>query len=431
MYILLIIYFLLFVFISVKNLKYGIYWLVFTLPAYLIRFEIFGLPTTLLEGEILLIFLIWFLKMLKYQNIKALKQKLVSKDLLLLYYFITLLLITSIVSIFVSPDFYVALGIWKAYFLEPILLFIVFVSVIKKQDLKNIFTVFSAQIFILSLFAIYQKLTGALITNPFWADEATRRVTSFFPYPNALALYIAPIFILLLGYLIGLFKKNRKFFVVLLLYHFITLILGFLAVCFTGSKGALFAIIAGLIFYTLFYKGKRKIFVGILIIIFITLLFYCFITRASIANILQGASTVEGGDSISTRLEMWSETWQMLKTKPIFGAGLAGYQTAVASFHAKDYIEVYLYPHNIFLNLWTEIGLPGLFAFIAIIMYFFIYGFKKSDNYSVIIMSSMVVLLAHGLVDVPYFKNDLSVLFWIILGFMIINIKYKKYEIEK
>jgi hypothetical protein len=27
----------------------------------------------------------------------------------------------------------------------------------------------------------------------------------------------------------------------------------------------------------------------------------------------------------------------------------------------------------------------------------------------------MATLLAHGLVDVPYFKNDLAVLFWIVV----------------
>ena len=35
----------------------------------------------------------------------------------------------------------------------------------------------------------------------------------------------------------------------------------------------------------------------------------------------------------------------------------------------------------------------------------------------------MVVLLVHGLVDTPYFKNDLSVLFWLIIGLGIIEDK--------
>ena len=43
----------------------------------------------------------------------------------------------------------------------------------------------------------------------------------------------------------------------------------------------------------------------------------------------------------------------------------------------------------------------------------------------------MTVLLIHGLVDVPYFKNDLAVLFWIIIGLIIINKKYDKENLQQ
>jgi O-antigen ligase len=193
--------------------------------------------------------------------------------------------------------------------------------------------------------------------------------------------------------------------------------------------------LAGIIFYAIFFKGYRKIFTGILILIFITLLLYYFINPINPINMLRGNTTVIGGDSISTRVNMWNETWQMLKTKPIFGAGLAGYQTAVAEFHQKDYIEIYLYPHNIFLNFWTEIGLLGLIGFILIIIWFYKQGFglqKKhgvetrhclvsTDATNTILMASMTTLLVHGLVDVPYFKNDLAILFWLIIGMMTVT----------
>jgi hypothetical protein len=38
-------------------------------------------------------------------------------------------------------------------------------------------------------------------------------------------------------------------------------------------------------------------------------------------------------------------------------------------------------------------------------------------------MAAMVAIIIYGLVDVPYFKNDLSVLFWTILGLAEINRK--------
>ena len=33
----------------------------------------------------------------------------------------------------------------------------------------------------------------------------------------------------------------------------------------------------------------------------------------------------------------------------------------------------------------------------------------------IVVMAGMVAILVYGLVDVPYFKNDLAVLFWTIL----------------
>jgi hypothetical protein len=41
-------------------------------------------------------------------------------------------------------------------------------------------------------------------------------------------------------------------------------------------------------------------------------------------------------------------------------------------------------------------------------------------------MSAMTVLFVHGLVDVPYFKNDLSILFWFLVAVMIVLKKGQK-----
>jgi O-antigen ligase len=98
------------------------------------------------------------------------------------------------------------------------------------------------------------------------------------------------------------------------------------------------------------------------------------------------------------RKAQWAETWQMLKggNRIITGAGLANYQRAIEPYHVPgifynngsesysdfrlhvvfndDYkkkvwrpVEIYLYPHNIILNFWTELGLAGVLLFVWII----------------------------------------------------------------
>ena len=370
-------YYLLFAFISWRHLKWAVYLICLTLPAYLIRFQIGPVPMTVLEWEILILFIIFLIKNYGYLAMKQWNNETMTEKKWLHCFMISLLIffLTSVVSIFVSSNLRSAAGIWKAYFLEPILFFVVFVSVVKKEDLKNVFKFLSLSVLLLSLVAVYQKFTGAFIDNSFWAAEATRRVTSVFPYPNASALFLAPIVVAMMGALVSKCQsvkvsKDKKSLITYFLL-LITLVAAAAAIYFTRSKGALLAILAGIIFYAIFFKGHRKFFIGILVVAFVTLLLYYFIAPANLANTLKGNATVTGGDSISTRLDMWSETWQMLKTRPILGAGLAGYQSAVAPFHQKSYIEVYLYPHNIFLNFWSEIGFFGLLAFLGIVIWFY------------------------------------------------------------
>ena len=121
------------------------------------------------------------------------------------------------------------------------------------------------------------------------------------------------------------------------------------------------------------------------------------------------------------RTQMWGETWQMLQDHFIFGAGLAGYQQTFDPYHPERYIEVYLYPHNIFLNFWSELGLAGLLLFGYLFYNFFSQGWRLLKNekiWALTLMAIMVTIIVHGLVDVPYFKNDLSVMFCLWLGMM-------------
>lgn len=397
MYFFLAIYLLLFGFLSWKNLKAGLCLVIFALPSYLIRFSLFSIPFTLLEAMILVLFFVWVAKFIiekKIINFSSYK------------YLILLFLFAGFVSIFISSNLFAALGIYKAYFIEPILFFLVFINVYKKddKDLKYFLYSIGFSSLLISLFCIFQKFTGYFIPNDFWQAEATRRVTGFFGYPNAVGLYLGPIIVLFFGFFIFNKFANRIF-------SSAVVVLSFMAIIFAVSEGAIIGVLAGCFILLLFIKKIRLYAVGLLAISSI-LLFSIPKTKNFIAEkaLLQDVSG-------QIRLEMWQETWQMLKTKPIFGAGLSGYQNAVALYHSKDYIEIYLYPHNIILNFWTETGILGLLAFILILIKFFIDSYKKRKNIlSVVLFCAMIGILIHGLVDVPYLKNDLSMFFWLLVG---------------
>jgi O-antigen ligase len=101
----------------------------------------------------------------------------------------------------------------------------------------------------------------------------------------------------------------------------------------------------------------------------------------------------------------------MLKEHMFFGAGLGAYPEIFRPYHLATSIEIFQYPHNIFLNFWSETGLLGVGAFIWICITWIRLAWK--NPYHRLYLLPLCAILIHGLVDVPYFKNDLAFLFWI------------------
>src|SRR5690606_23613524 len=91
--------------------------------------------------------------------------------------------------------------------------------------------------------------------------------------------------------------------------------------------------------------------------------------------------------------------------------------------HEAAHIEVFQYPHSLLLNFWSETGLLGVAGFLLVVFAFaavawLVIRAHPDEWLPPAVIAAMIALLVHGLVDVPYFKNDLAMLFWIIVGLM-------------
>ena len=115
---------------------------------------------------------------------------------------------------------------------------------------------------------------------------------------------------------------------------------------------------------------------------------------------------------------------QYLSSSPArfaLGGGILGFADIQNQLRDPLKLEPLLYPHNIIFNFWLEIGLAGLVAFGWLVVIFFKVGFQRGvtkDWLTLGIMAAMVTIIVHGLVDVPYFKNDLAVLFWVMVALL-------------
>ena len=436
MTILIIIFLALFTFLAYKKLDWSVLLIIAGTPLYLLRFKVLGIPVTTLEAMILIAFFIWaFVK--DGPKFKTLFKK-TGRIAYPYKWEILGVLAISWLSIITAGATNEAFGVWKAYFFEPLLLFILVVNLFSNPEgRRKIILSLGVSALLVSLFAIYQKITGQFIDNPFWAAAETRRAVSFFGYPNAIGLFLAPMLMLFIGQLFSKTTKKEQIF-----FGF-TIITSILAIFFAQSYGAMAGLIVAFIVFALFTNKMLRIIaisgaVMGLIIIFSYAPLKQFVIQKVTLNALSG----------QIRQQQWIETKKMLLDNRLLqGAGLSGYQRAVAPYHqagiflknddpnwlekirtSAEYrkamwqpTEIYMYPHNIFLNFWSELGIFGALLFCWIIAKFlwqssrfFLKEKTNTERFIALgLFTSMIALVVHGLVDVPYFKNDLSALFWI------------------
>jgi O-antigen ligase len=130
--------------------------------------------------------------------------------------------------------------------------------------------------------------------------------------------------------------------------------------------------------------------------------------------------------SLSERGEIWATSINLLKepTNLIFGVGLGQFQEqyfqnvkATLGHEPLDYYV--LQPHNIFLLFIFQFGILGLTFLIFCIVKNLqnIFSWKKEEPMNFRIMANFLLLyfFIHGLIDTPFFKNDLMILLIILL----------------
>ena len=401
--------------------KYALWLTLILIPTYQIKGIIYNIPVTLLELMILSLFLIYGLKNIK--RIKELIQNLKNWQWPILIW-----LIIATLAMFISPDLRAGAGVWKAYFIEPILLLIVFLDLIKnKKDLKLILSAFIFSALTVSIYALYQKFVGQGIwSTEVWGQPQVLRVTSFFPHPNFLGLYLGPLMLLGLGYIFSYIKNKNIIIGCALLLFVITS----LSLVYARSEATILAVLVGLFFLGLIVKSSQKYTIAFLFIILL-LIFSFPVSRNYFVQKI-GLQDLSG----QLRFNIWQGAVELIKEKPVLGVGLDGYERLAPDYQKRFYdphtgelisVETHPYPHNLYLTLWLELGLLGLIVFTWILIKFFKQGFKQLDKKNVIIstsiMAAMIVIVIHGLADTPYFKNDLAILFWLIIGLNIVNKK--------
>ncbi len=377
------------------------------LPTYLLRFQVGPLPTTLLEVLWAVLMIVWVVRRFARvgaENFLPLRPERLRPWLIPC----GLLIAAGIIGVIVAPDTRAALGLFRAYLLEPVLFFALLTSIADATLMRRMSQALVVSGTAIAIVALAQQALG-----PAYLWEAVRS-TSVYPFPNAVGLFLAPIVVLA----VGMITVSRG--VARLAPALIAALVMFAAIIAAQSEGAIIGVAAGLFMLGVLQKKTR---VPTLIV---TVVIAALVLVVPPARNLAYEKLLLHDWSGTVRRITWDETLAMLRDRPLFGAGLSGYPIVMRAYHKTTAIEIFQYPHDLLLNVWSELGLLGVVAFGWILVMFVRVGVglaptqtegdRKGRPYAIVATAAMVALLVHGLVDVPYFKNDLSFLFWIIVA---------------
>jgi O-antigen ligase len=376
-----------------------------TMPLYVFRFKVVVLPTTPLEVLILLTIALYVAGRWPTRSWQPTRTGLEIPT--------ALLVVAGAIAIVVSPDHVGAIGFYRAYFIEPVLLFYVAVDLLRKPD--DFRTVLGAFVVGSTVFAIMNLgAWGIALATTRLADiDLGNAPKALYSSPNSVAMFLEPAVTLAAGF--ALYSANRRDRTAALIC--LPFLLASLVATLSRAGFLTLAVLALVVVFTMRRRVAKLGLLGALVIGGIAILQIPAVAKRLYHQFDPSYpyNTFEG------RLQIWGDTLHMLRDHPIFGAGLRAYVIVMRPYVTTPAGVPELYAHNIFLSMWAELGLLGLAAFAVLLGMLLWRGwssFSKAEGFARPLLwgtaAAFVAITVHGLFDTPYYGNDLSVEFWIL-----------------
>lgn len=395
--------------------RWGAFWVVFLLPTYLLRVRILPLPTNVLEVLLLAFLFAYGLRLLVRRE-----RELLPPWIPALWVPLALVVLGATISalrgvMLAGGDAALGrsiLGSLKGFVVEPALFAAALSGTLRNErQPKSI-----REAYVWSAVAVASlALLGGLAAR--FSDTAAAieafvtfdsRLRGFFLSPNHLAMYILPALTVLVGMSKAQIPNSKRGIAFALLGA---------ALVWTRSLGAWFGLLAG--FGTLFLLrryprqagriGRWGLVIGVCLGIALPLLFGQF-----------GPTFLDEADrsSLASRAMIWRAASELLRDQWLFGIGPGAFQYhyLLLQQNYPPYLEWAVpQPHNLFLAFWLQAGLLGLSGLLWLLREAFQAVTAPRDAISIAAVAALAAIATHGFVDTPYWKNDLAVVFLLVV----------------
>lgn len=245
----------------------------------------------------------------------------------------------------------------------------------------------------------------AVVVSGFWGVAVQHHVRLTLPFnsPNAAALWLVPaLFILMDSPLSPRLKRPA-------------IIVGVITVLATRSLGGILALLLAslLAAYTYYYHMqslRRLWFLGATTVVLL-------VSFVGLTGMLNQTLQKDGQASFQARYEIWTTATGIIRAHPLWGIGPNRfeelYPKAVNGYFADPIEWSVPQPHSLYLATWLSSGLFGLISLLGLASYSSYLAVRHRRYF---LFAGLVAVLVHGLVDTSFWKNDLAILFFLLVA---------------
>jgi O-antigen ligase len=405
---------------------FGLTLTIFWAPFFLFPVELYLFAFPLAEILILITATAWFLQMLAqwgYNRQTSISQYPLPtfahrlRNLQVLDYGVISWLVLGIVSLSWADRLPEAITELRVMIFEPALFYLVLRTT--PSDKKILVRLVDAMLLAGFLVAIIGLWLFAQDQAVITAEAGARRLASVYGSPNNVGLFLGRCLPFVLAYLIVKTDQTRRVFAG------IALVVMAFTVILSQSVGAIFLGIPVAVAMVAILTWRRR--AGLILAGFFAILL---IVSAFLLQLPRFARVLDFSSGTNFfRIRVWQSALNIIRDHPLTGIGLDQFLYAFRGQYIMPdaWQEPNLsHPHNFILDFWVRLGILGVVIFLSLQVSFWrimlcVYAFYRNNEplyFALVvgIMSSMVNLLSHGLVDNSVFVQDLCYVFVLLLG---------------
>ncbi|MDI7274984.1 MAG: O-antigen ligase family protein [Anaerolineae bacterium] len=264
----------------------------------------------------------------------------------------------------------------------------------------------------LSVYGLYQyAFTGQVVVA-----EGVRRMRGIYGSPNNLALVLGRLLPIMLAVVLRGARDRRRYA------YALAAVPAVLSFFLTYSRaGWLFGLPASLVVLCILAgRRARVVALGLAAIGLVALVPLAGTARLGSLLSFRGTSLL--------RVKLWEAAWEMAWDHPLRGVGLDNFLYEYPRYIRPEALSEpdLSHPHNIVLDFWLRLGVPGLVTIGWLEWHFWRRGLglwrRRADPalwaLTIGLLAGMADVLAHGAVDASFFVVELAGLFALMAGFV-------------